>query len=143
MFKGCTGLTAAPSLTAASRAVDSCYRNMFEGCTGLTSTPDLPADQNPVAWCCDSMFIGCTGLVKAVLPATGSLGYTTFGSMFYGCTNLSSVECHFSSWGEGTTNWLSGVASNGEFKCSSALGTNETIARGVSRCPENWTVVNV
>ena len=62
--------------------------------------------------------------------------------MFYGCSKLSSIEVEFSSWPGNTNSWVNNVASNGTFKCPTALGTNETITRGSSYCPTNWTVVN-
>lgn len=65
--------------------------------------------------------------------------------MFRDCENLSSIEVMFTSWTDPTSNsmWVQGVASNGTFTCPTALGTNETIARGIDNCPENWTVVNL
>ena len=62
--------------------------------------------------------------------------------MFYGCSKLSSIEVEFSSWPGNTYSWVQNVASNGTFTCPTALGTNETITRGINNCPANWTVVN-
>ena len=52
---------------------------------------------------------------------------------------------HLASWDTTgtpcTTNWVDGVASNGTFICPTALGTNETITRGVNNCPTGWNVI--
>ena len=39
-------------------------------------------------------------------------------------------------------NMVYGAAATGTFYCPVALGTNETIERGTSRCPTGWTVIN-
>lgn len=54
------------------------------------------------------------------------------------------MNVKFTAWSpsSATDNWLSGVAATGTFKCPTELGTNETIERGVSRCPQNWGVEN-
>ena len=116
LFYGCTNLTTAPLLPATT-ITTSCYANMFQGCTALTEAPDLPATTRQP---------GC------------------YGSMYYNCTSLSRIHIAFTNWGYSgeTSNWVLGVASTGTFVCPSALGTNETIARDVNRCPANWTVVN-
>ena len=89
MFKGCTGLTSAPSLPATTLA-NSCYGNMFKGCTGLTSAPSLPAT-TLANRCYGNMFSGCTGLTSAPsLPAT-TLANSCYGIMFKGCTGLTSA----------------------------------------------------
>lgn len=74
--------------------------------------------------------------------------YGVFNSAFLDCSNLSSIEVGWTSWGgegsaAGTYNsWVNRVSSTGTFKCPTALGTNETIERGTVRCPANWTVIN-
>lgn len=118
LFSGCTALTAAPALPATT-LVDYCYRSMFRGCTALTAAPALPT------------------------TALTMLEIYCYRDMFTGCTSLREVEVAFSTWIPGaTTGWLSGVPSTGTFRCPSALGTNATILRGESNCPEGWTVVN-
>ena len=68
--------------------------------------------------------------------------------MFKGCTSLATVRtAQTQAWGDGTLNdpseyWLEDVAATGTFYCPTAIGTNETIKRGVSACPEGWTVIN-
>ena len=42
-----------------------------------------------------------------------------------------------------TAAWLSNVSASGTFYCPAELGTNETITRGTSNCPEGWTVINI
>ena len=141
MFSDCTGLTIAPELPATTLA-SRCYMRMFAGCTGLISAPELPAT-TLASYCYSSMFNGCTGLTSAPeLPATTLNKTSCYASMFNGCTDLSLIKVHFTAWGAQTTNWVTSVSSAGTFYCPTALGTNATITRGVSACPEGWTVIN-
>jgi hypothetical protein len=118
---------------------------MFHGCTALTTSPELPAASVDNSSYCQ-MFSGCTSLQS--VPAISAQTVATSGmrNMFRGCSSLSSVKVAFTSW-PGTdayrmTNWLNGVANQGEFYCPTALGTNETITRDYYTCPTNWTVIN-
>ena len=145
MFYGCTGMTKASEISATTMATGSCY-SMFFGCTSLASAPALPAT-TLADNCYESMFSGCTALTAAPnLPATTTAAQSYRG-MFYGCTSLASVSVAFTNWSPSGQydfdEWLRNVASSGTFTCPSALGTNATIERGYSRCPNNWTVVNV
>ena len=93
----------------------SCYASMFNGCTGLTSAPEL--------------------------PATKLAGFCYY-SMFSGCINMALIKVYFTEWSSRTNIWVNGVSPTGTFICPTALGTNETIKRGASYCPEGWTVIN-
>ena len=118
-----------------------CYNYMFKGCTSLTQAPELPATTLNTG-CYSNMFSGCTSLVQAPkLPAT-TLATSCYSNMFNGCRNIDRIECSFEAFGDGTSNWLSNVSPIGTFICPTALGTNETIQRGASYCPEGWTVIN-
>lgn len=116
MFYDCTSITAAPDLTANTLA-DSCYGRMFYNCKSLSTAPALPAT---------------------------TLASSCYSNMFNGCSSLSSLDVKFTAWSpsSATDNWLSRVAATGTFKCPEALGTDATIQRGASYCPEGWTVVN-
>jgi hypothetical protein len=72
MFRGCTGLTTAPSLPATT-LTNSCYNSMFRGCTGLTTAPSLPAT-TLANGCYGSMFWGCTAF-KVSATQTGTYQY--------------------------------------------------------------------
>jgi len=87
MFEGCTSLTRAPALPAASVAT-SAYESMFKGCTSLTSAPELLATTVSSRGY-NSMFMNCTALISApmVLPATTTTD-NCCESMFEGCTSL-------------------------------------------------------
>ena len=89
MFRGCTGLTAAPALPATTLAAN-CYGSMFRGCTGLTAAPALPA-ATLAAYCYNSMFYGCTGLTAAPALNAKNLAEGCYASMFYGC---SAIKAH-------------------------------------------------
>ena len=139
MFRGCTSLVQAPELPATTLA-DYCYFNMFRGCTSLAQAPELPAT-TLASNCYSNMFRGCTSLVNAPeLPAT-TLKTRCYDNMFNGCEKVSLILTRQTSF-TGCTNWLSGVAQSGIFYCPTSLGTNETIQRGISYCPEGWTVIN-
>ena len=141
MFIGCTSLVQAPELPATTLA-GSCYASMFRNCTALVQAPELPAT-TLAGSCYASMFRNCTALVQAPeLPAT-TLARTCYSNMFRNCINIDCIKCSFKEFAlGGTNNWLSGVSSTGTFICPTALGTNETIQRGISYCPEGWTVIN-
>ena len=140
MFSGCTSLAQAPEFPATKLATN-CYNYMFSGCTSLSQAPELPATKLATD-CYRSMFSGCTSLAQAPeLPAT-TLATNCYRSMFNGCINIDCIDCSFEAFGDGITDWLNNVSPIGTFVCPTALGTNETIQRGASYCPEGWTVIN-
>jgi len=89
------------------------------------------------------MFYRCSNLTDTTPIRVTQSNSNGMIYMFYGCSKLSSIEVEFTSWPVNTNDWVNGVASNGTFTCPTALGTNETITRGTSNCPVNWTVVNL
>ena len=145
MFSGCTSLTTAPALPATTLA-QNCYNSMFSGCTSLTTAPALPAT-NIAGVAYRAMFSGCTSLTEVSMEATAMLSNNAFRQMLENCPNLSRIETHVTDWqssySSGYTSWVNGVSATGTFYCPAALGTNETIERGVNRCPAGWTVVNI
>lgn len=89
MFKGCTGLTAAPELPATMLA-SSCYSSMFSSCKNLTTAPALPAT-TLADYCYYSMFSTCENLTTTpALPAT-TLAEHCYEQMFYSCKNLTTT----------------------------------------------------
>ena len=153
MFYNCRSLISAPAVLPAETLVagtsenNGCYGQMFYGCTSLTTAPALPAT-TLASYCYPQMFRGCTSLTATpLLPATALPTGCYFG-MFEDCTSLATVRtAQTQAWGDGTSDdpslfWLEGVAATGTFYCPTALGTNATITRGVSACPEGWTVIN-
>lgn len=140
MYRGCVSLITAPELRAEKMSA-YCYGSMFHDCISLEVAPELPAKTLAV-YCYYSMFYGCRSLTVAPkLPAT-TLPAACYGGMFYGCRSLQVIDVAFTTWGTQTANWTSNTNATGEFRCPSALGTNETITRGASACPEGWTVIN-
>ena len=118
------------------------FASLFVRCSSLTTAPELPAT-TLTRYCYSSMFSGCTSLAQAPeLPAT-TLATNCYNSMFKGCINIDCIDCSFEAFGVGTSDWLNNVSPIGTFICPTALGTNETIQRGISYCPEGWTVINV
>lgn len=164
MFYYCTSLTKGPDLPA-KRAAYSCYHNMF-GYSGLTSAPDI-ALETTNGECCAYMLQCCPNLKYGAVPKPTALSSTCYKAMFYNCPNLESdmvleattlaSNCYQIVFAlcpkikkittkqtsfTGCGNWVSGHSSEGTFVCPTALGTNETISRGISACPTGWTVIN-
>ena len=139
MFAGCTSLTTAPALSSTSLA-SRCYEYMFKGCTSLTTAPALPAT-SLTANCYSYMFAGCTSLKNApVLNASKLVSYC-YSHMFEGCTSLSYIKmiCTSGSTNSALNSWVKNVSSRGTFvkKRSMSLST------GISGIPSGWTVSNV
>ena len=140
MFNGCTSLVNAPELPATTLA-EYCYASMFNRCISLVQAPELPVT-TLANNCYRVMFSYCTSLTQAPeLPATTLATFCYYG-MFMGCRNIDCIECSFEAFSSATLQWLKGVSSTGTFICPTALGTNETIQRGLSYCPNGWTVIN-
>lgn len=150
MFEGCSSLSSAPRLPATTLA-EGCYSEMFRKCVSLTTAPELPATTLEES-CYYCMFKYCTSLTTApTLVATtmipsrleASILYPGgYYEMFYGCTLINKITTYQTSF-DGCESWLDGVAVTGTFYCPAELGTNETITRGISNCPEGWTVINI
>ena len=148
MFRSCTSLVNAPVMHATATYESGCYL-MYYGCTSLKVVPDFRFIGSRTRGLC-GMFKGCTSLEHApLIPATHPYIWTgAFSDMFIDCSSLNSVSVSFSSFKTNSGiliagNWLSGVSQTGTFYCPTALGTNDTILRGASYCPEGWTVVNI
>ena len=142
-----SGLVVAPELPAANlnQSCSSCYANMFDQATKLTIPPSILPSLTWTATCYYFMFRKCPFVkaphISAQTPASGYVANAMDG-MFRECPNLLDVSVGFLSW-PSAVYWLYKAKSGGVFRCPSALGTNETIERGTSRCPTNWTVVNI
>ena len=139
-FVSCTSLRFAPELPATTLA-PYCYYYMFHGCTALATAPELPAT-TLAPYCYANIFHGCTALTTAPeLPAT-TLADHCYSEMFRSCTALNAITTMQPAWGWNYL-WVYGIAATGTFYCLAELGTNETITRGTSNCPEGWTVINI
>ena len=84
---------------------------------------------------------GCTSLTAAPALCATTLADRCYDSMFYGCTNLSSVTCLATDISalDCTDNWLSGVAATGTFTRAKGVNWMTSSADGV---PSGWTVVD-
>ena len=127
-----------PSLT---EVADLAFLRLFSG-NPITSAPDLPA-LTLCGRCYGYMFYNCTHLIKAPFLPSTDVATNQYDRMFYGCSSLTEISVSFTSWPTTSVSWVNGVAATGTFYCPAALGTNETITRGVDACPEGWTVVNI
>ena len=102
----------------------------FNGCTSLREL-SVMSHFGDGKWKADS------------LPSSGEAKRMLEG-LALNCSSLSSVYTDITSFPDsGWQDWMKGVAANGTFYCPAALGTDETIERGVNYCPNGWTVVNI
>ena len=158
MFRECTKLTAIDLVLPATEIFQQSYRSMFQDCYNLVSVPSnmLKVERFASGAGCYKMFYDCKSLTEApdLLPET--LGGDCYREMFGGCESLRKVSVRFTDWAmvdgdlTGTNGWMSdspsydGPTRNaGEFICPRSLGTNDSILRGTSACPEGWTVTNI
>lgn len=141
MFSGCKSLTTLPDIQAETLDIQ-CFQQAFSGCTGLQEIPKGTLKCETLADnCYQGMFTNCTGLRKAEIGAK-TLSKSSLQLMFMGCSNLSDITVHFTDWNSditATASWLLRVASNGTFRCPSALPD----IRGNSNIPKNWTKVDI
>lgn len=139
MFRGCSSLATAPVLSNTNLAL-GCYGDMFRGCTALTQAPALPAITLN-EHCYIRMFYGCTGLTTAPVLAAQQLLPSCYNEMFSGCSQLNNVTTYANdiSASNCITNWLYGVAAQGEFH---NLGTAVYITDSASGIPMGWTELN-
>lgn len=120
LFKGCEGLTDVSNLSLPIGSLTKgCYSNMFEGCILIEETPSLNASML-VTECYKEMFKNCTKLSKVVCLVSNIL------SALYKDT---------------TTDWLLGVATEGEFFKKS--GYNLWTESSASGIPSGWTKTEV
>jgi len=113
MFRGCTGLTTAPTTLPATALDGGCYMSMFENCTSLTNAPTLPA----------------------TAPAQNAYSY-----MFCDCFNLQYVKCLLETLGDGSVcgGFLPQTETTGTFVKNSA--NNEWESWSNPGIPQNWTI---
>lgn len=138
LFTGCTSLTQAPVLQATSLA-EGCYANMFAG-AGLTAAPELGATRLEPS-CYSGMFASCIGLTAAPELPAATLAESCYARMFYGCSNLAQVKCLATSLNAPncTADWLGGVAQHGLFiKAADMQGWTV----GASGIPEGWSAIS-
>ena len=58
------------------------------------------------------------------------------------CKNVSEISTCMTQFSSSNGSWTTGVSADGYFYCPSQLGNQQTIARGTSACPDDWTVRN-
>lgn len=139
MFKNCTSLLTAPTLSATTLA-EYCYQEMFSHCTSLTTAPALTA-LTMENYCYSQMFEYCSGLTTApVLPAL-TLDTDCYNCLFRNCTSLNSVTCLATDISalDCTDSWLENVSSTGTFTKNPNMSNWPT---GIDGIPTGWTVVD-
>ena len=79
-FRGCTGLTTAPTIPSSVTNMDG----TFDGCTSLTTAPEIPSSVTGMG----RTFRGCTSLTTAPEIPSSVKGMTR---TFSGCTSLTTA----------------------------------------------------
>ena len=92
MFKGCTGLVAAPQLASLTEVgTGACY-GMFYECSELTSIPSVLKPTSIPADAYREMFNRCPRITETPDIKASSMGANACRSMFYGCTRLRTIR---------------------------------------------------
>lgn len=116
-----------------------CYTNMFSGCTSLLVPPVLPAaDKVELNVACFAGMYMYTAIEVISIPGIYSSQWC-FDSMFYGCENLSVLECNLIdiSAPDCLNNWLDGAGNGGAtLFCRQDAG----FEIGVNVPSEGWTI---
>ena len=135
LFARCTSLVNPPELPATTLA-NNCYQDTFKGCTSLVNPPELPATTLEVE-CYRALFFGCTSLVNAPELPAKTLKTDCYRDLFRDCSKLNNVTVYANdiSATNCTTNWLSGVASEGIFN---NYGSATYTANSPSGIPTGW-----
>lgn len=150
MFYGCTALTSASIALPKLNTSGYQYASMFMNCTSLVTPPSLASQPDFTNYCCYRMFRGCTSLVR-MTKISGTQVYSYgFREMFYGCSKLNYIWCYVSPFttngllpeaSNGTTNWVYGVASSGNFYYANNRGIYSwNRLSGANTIPSGWSV---
>lgn len=154
MFRDCSALTSAPSITFGSFASGYSHcQGMFQGCTSLVSTPNIHLDAPTLyALTYKNMYYGCTHLTTA--PEIKATTLTDSGTnhengslaiMFYNCSSLTYIKVNFTDWNNGyyTQQWTYGLPSSGRFDCPSGLAQTKNASGNTTNphyIPYNWSI---
>ena len=134
-FHGCSKLVNPPELPATTLK-PNCYRALFARCTSLVNAPTLPAT-TLADGCYRELFFGCTSLVNPPELPAKTLTTSCYQQLFYGCSKLNNVTVYANdiSATNCTSNWLSGVASEGIFN---NYGSATYTVNSPSGIPTGW-----
>lgn len=145
IFGECKSLVEPPRLPATDIG-ERCYVQAFAACS-LRHYPELPApisNGNSYIFMFDYTYGSLNNRNSATeikIDLSSIKSNSGFDYMFRSQNTLKSISVDFNSWTGGNFfNWVYGVSSTGKFKCPIALGSDETIKRGNSNCPNNWVV---
>ena len=135
-FHGCSKLVNPPELPATTLKT-SCYRALFARCTSLVNAPELPAT-TLAEGCYRELFFGCTSLINPPELPAKTLTTRCYQQLFYGCSKLNNITVYANniSATNCTTDWLSGVASEGIFN---NYGSATYTVNSPSGIPTGWT----
>ena len=140
MYVSCVTLTSTPSFSAITSLGNGCFNYTFQDCISLTTMDELPLTVVPggAYW---SMFYHCRSLTGApYLGNPTSVGDKAYQRMFEGCSNLTYIKAMFTSWPNGTGEWVAGVKSTGTFVANANASFLSNPPRGSGGIPNNWTI---
>ena len=140
MYCSCFTLTITPYFNSITSLGNECFNCMFQDCISLESVRELPATVIPYGayW---SMFYHCRSLTG--VPYLGnptSVGGSAYQRMFEGCSNLTYIKAMFTTWPNGTGEWVAGVKSTGTFVANANADFLSSPPRGSGGIPNKWTI---
>ena len=139
MFERCSSLTTTAEIRDLKVASRGCFCYMYKHCGSLTEAHDINCEEL-LENSCFQMFAYCYALTIAPRLLTVVVGETAYDEMFYGCYDLSYIECAMvrdsSVFGD---SWVSGVGSSGTF-VKNVLQTKYEYS--YNSIPTGWEIVN-
>lgn len=122
-FRGCTGLTKAPSSLPAKTAEYECYCTMFDGCSALTGKMPTIELESTAQGCMLAMFRSCTHVDRVSISTpwsvlSGTLPQQCFGDQY--------------------NTWLGGCAATGVIECTSDVAAHASAIAYF--LPSGWSV---
>lgn len=135
MFRGCSSLKTVPVIKSTKLGKDACNAT-FAYCHELPIVPELNIETVSEKSCL-GMFLDCYSITESPVLKASQLQTSCYNQMFNGCKNLTKITCLATeNISNGTTNWVSGVPSNGTF----IKHPNSTWSTGVNGIPAGWAV---
>ena len=134
-FRNCGELTSSALITVDALS-EYCFMYMYRGCKKLDYVRSLP--WSLVKGCYDGMFQECTSLTESPRLAKTTYAVDAYRQMFYGCTQLRTIDCNLLFDGEVIArSWVTNVASSGTFYKNKH---QENVYYSNDCVPVGWTV---
>jgi hypothetical protein len=120
MFGGCINMEYGPEVLPAHHIEAEQYAGIFSTCYKLKNAPEIYATTYNITGYCRS-----------------------FVMMFYNCTNISEIKCHFQHYDNSNnqfTNWLNNVSPTGTFWLPYTSCFADDAPRNADGIPAGWTI---